>query len=130
MKVFVYGTLMRGMFNSLNFSPPVSLGSTEGSMYVVKTDNNPFVYPAVIHGSGTIRGEVYDVEPITVQYLDFIEGYEEYLPAESLFIRELVKVKLDEGDEIEAYVYFYNMSVDNLKPIEHGDWRKYVEPKV
>jgi gamma-glutamylcyclotransferase (GGCT)/AIG2-like uncharacterized protein YtfP len=130
MKVFVYGTLMRGLFNDMHLRPFVDFGSIDGDMYIVEIAENQFMYPAGIPGSGTIRGEVYGIEPETVKYLDFIEGYDDDYPQESLFIRKLVKVNLDSGNETEAYVYFFNKPIDGLKLIEHGDFRKFIESKV
>jgi len=72
-----------------------------------------------VPGSGRVVGEVYRVSEEKFQRLDQIEG------APYLYRRELIKVKLANGEELEAYTYIYNHSVDGLEKIPSGDWKKF-----
>jgi gamma-glutamylaminecyclotransferase len=73
-KVFVYGTLRRGHKNA---------GHLEGSTLVsanALTAEHAFqmlctgLFPAVVAGRHAILGEVYEVDDVTLQKIDFLEG--------------------------------------------------------
>ena len=103
--IFVYGTLKKGfpnnwviidleyiadaftcekyqMYPSLNYSFP----------YLIKSEKNYY-----------IKGEVYKLNSkYDLNALDEIEGYP------SLFTREKIKIKILNGDILEAIIYFKN----------------------
>lgn len=116
-KLFTYGTLMKGCLNENRVNKKVNAKVTKrqenkilngGKMYFV-----PHGYPAVIKGNNQIKGEIitYDNPKIAFNYLDWLEfGYKRG------------KIIIDDQ---ECWVYFWNMSINNLKLIKSGDWRKY-----
>jgi gamma-glutamylcyclotransferase (GGCT)/AIG2-like uncharacterized protein YtfP len=58
--------------------------------------------------------------------LNVLDEYEEYnteKPAESIFVRNKVKVSL-KGKEIETYAYLYNKKIDPKTRIASGDYEK------
>ena len=99
-KVFVYGTLMKGMRNHYYLKDSTYLGIDEIEGY---TMYNIGSYPGIVKGSDKIKGEVYEVTQETLDLMDALEG-EGYL-----YIRETVMTKYG-----ETYVYVYNKSIDNL----------------
>jgi len=114
--VFVYGTLRIGevrhrVIQDCEF---VGMAYTEGyDLYLISR------FPGMVPGSGRVVGEVYRVPEEIFQELDLIEG------VPHLYRRELIKVKLDTGEELETYTYIYNRSVDGLEKIPSGDWKKF-----
>ena len=101
--VFTYGTLLKGERNH---------HLIDDNDYVCDATVNGFImfnlgrYPGIYHGNGTILGEIYLVDDITLNKLDELEE------EGSLYIREIVKAKsLDK--EYEVYIYVYNKEVSN-----------------
>ena len=107
--VFVYGTLMQGRRNySRYLAPlkPVAEGTADGfRMYDVGT------YPAIVRGSGRIKGEVYSITPDLLVRMDHLEE------EGSLYIRTPVTVETSAGETLPAEVYVYNQSVEDLPEI-------------
>ncbi|WP_333785375.1 gamma-glutamylcyclotransferase family protein [Thermocrinis sp.] len=114
--VFVYGTLRNGevRHGALQNCEFVGLAYAEGyDLYLISD------FPGMVPGSGRVVGEVYRVSEDILQRLDWIEG------VPSLYRRELIKVKLETGEDLETYTYIYNNSVNGLKKIPSGDWKKF-----
>jgi gamma-glutamylcyclotransferase (GGCT)/AIG2-like uncharacterized protein YtfP len=99
-KIFVYGTLQHGqsrnyilrglkyenaiLFNYKKVEPP-----TLGFPFIIRDD------------ASKVKGEVYyNVDQALINQLDMIEG------EGTLYHRILVKVKLADGSETEAYTYY------------------------
>ena len=99
-KIFVYGTLMKGMRNHYYLKDSTYLGVDEIEGY---TMYNIGSYPGIVKGSDRIKGEVYEVTQETLDMMDALEG-EGYL-----YLRETINTKYG-----EAYVYVYNKSIDEL----------------
>lgn len=98
-KIFVYGTLMLGgCFNRyLPFKGFKGLGHIkEFDMWNVGGS-----YPAITHGTGTVRGELYSINSRIRDQLDIIEG------EGRLYAREPVDVYLDTGGMTQAGVYVF-----------------------
>jgi len=72
-----------------------------------------------------VYGEVHTYpEEIMAQVLslfDKIEGYVEG-SEDNLYDRKIVSVTLENGKEVDAYVYEYNGEVDESLLIESGEW--------
>ena len=111
--VFVYGTLLKGRSNYARFlapADPVMRGEIKGfEMYDLGA------FPGVVKGNGTVKGEVYRVTKAELERIDRLEG------EGSLYVKELVTVKgyLTEDNDLSAYVYIYNHSVDGLPVIPY-----------
>lgn len=108
-KVFVYGTLKRGLHNHVLLERGnarfvgrarttraefAMLLADAGYPYVVKTTTN----------ARSIHGEVYDVDDVTLERLDVLEEI-----ATGMYAREIVELTMTEEAEargvLDAYVY-------------------------
>lgn len=125
--LFVYGTLRRDCGNDLHRliarnSDYIGMATYQGQMYQVAD------YPGIIPSNDAkdqVIGELYLLSN-TIKLLNVLDEYEEYnadMPAESLFVREQVKVSL-KGKEIETYAYLYNKKIDPKTRIASGDYVK------
>jgi gamma-glutamylcyclotransferase (GGCT)/AIG2-like uncharacterized protein YtfP len=114
MKLFVYGTLKKGgcyhdRMNGTFLGEAVAHGWT-------MVDLGP--YPAVVAGSGSVFGELYEVESLGA--LDPIEDYPR------LYNRRIVPVFV--GDEPhEAWIYFLEQSD---APVIEGGWWDIVSVSI
>lgn len=126
---FVYGTLRNGLGNYRgilegNTTKEIS-ATAKGVMFPVQSDG----FPCVIKGTNEIKGELMYI--IEEKYqdvkmrLDWLEGYNEENKEDSMYIRELVTVTTEEGEEIEAYMYFWNRPYGYGEEIRSGDWKDY-----
>ncbi|CAE6723165.1 gamma-glutamylcyclotransferase [Candidatus Nitrotoga fabula] len=123
MKIFVYGTLLRGMLRApvLNDSEFLGSGFIQGSFYDLGE------YPGVCEGKDPIYGEIYQVDQNTLKTLDQIEGYNPAAERQSLYVRKNVFVTpFDGGTPIEAITYFYNGDITGCNLIACGDYRRYI----
>ncbi len=130
--IFVYGTLMKGFQNhELYLAERVlerSAGYMKGELYHLK-----YGYPAVIDGTGEVKGEIYLVKDIEklLPVLDYLEDYNQ--PGqEDLYKREMREVRDDKGNIKKCYVYIWSPNrLPELKEvgrhIGHGDWAKFME---
>ncbi|WP_448583996.1 gamma-glutamylcyclotransferase family protein [Thermocrinis sp.] len=113
--LFVYGTLRAGEIRHglIQHCEFLGLAYAEGyDLYLI------YKFPGMVPGSGRVVGEVYRVSEKALQALDWIEG------VPNLYRRELIKVKLATGEELETYTYIYNGSVEGFKKIPSGDWKE------
>lgn len=120
---FVYGTLKEGgrfakRFDNLRTS--VRVGTVSG---VNMLDLRGF--PGAIDGDGQIIGEVHEYDKVeTVQQeFDYIEGYNEDSPENGLYNRRTVQVELEDGETVEATMYFFNHAKGSERVVEDGVWK-------
>ena len=123
--LFVYGTLMRGfpLHHLLNDQCEfMGTGTVNGRLMDLGH------YPgAVPEEPETVHGEVYRLPaPGLLASLDRKEGYRPDAPARSLYLRRLTPVRLADGREVTAWIYWYHGSSDRAVPIPGGDYRQYV----
>jgi len=108
MRIFVYGTLLRGQRNHVRFCSDaltIELASTTGCLYDL-----PAGFPAMVEGEGTVYGEAMAFPDLnaTLAELDFLEGYHPKCPGQSLYLRRVQTVTLlDSGAEVLAYCYVW-----------------------
>jgi gamma-glutamylaminecyclotransferase len=110
--VFVYGTLLRGLSNHALLSQARFLGTaTTKESYALYVD----YYPKVIRNEAvsTIAGELYLVDGPTLARLDDLEDHP------FMYRREQVPVIMDDGEEVQAWLYFYPQPGGYL--LEGGD---------
>jgi gamma-glutamylcyclotransferase (GGCT)/AIG2-like uncharacterized protein YtfP len=121
--LFVYGLLMRGCELHYHMESTVFVGEgrTSGSLWSLGR------YPGLTAGPGTVRGEVYraDDMPAALDILDDVEEYAADDPAASLYVRAVRPVRLDDGREVDAWVYLYNRPTAGATRIASGDWRAH-----
>lgn len=120
MKLFVYGTLLRGLERESVLSSSRFLGTVvvQANLYDIGS------YPGIIDGEGQVIGEVYEIDQATLQRLDDIEGYNRKNPEGSEYVRKEVKILTTEVDE-PVVAYFYNRGVKESNRIVSGDYRKH-----
>ncbi len=130
--LFVYGTLMRELANNPFLDTPFKAayfanGSVRGELFDV--GEFPGFVPS--ENGAEVRGEVFQVKiaESLFETLDIVEGVNDQYPERSLFERTTTNVKLENGENLEAWIYQYNLSPANLKRIENGDYREYLVPK-
>lgn len=116
-KIFVYGTLRKGYgLHSQCLTNSKFLGDAETvekyAMYV-----NAIPYVIKDDKVSTIKGEVYLVDPYTLEAIDRIEGHPNW------YRREKIKVKYNTGKTDKAWLYFSRQRSGDL--FEEGDynWR-------
>lgn len=105
--VFVYGTLKRGGVLHHHMKGGRFLGNDvveNCTLYMLEW------YPAVVHGTSQVHGEVYEVDDLLLSLLDEVEG------EGSLYKRKIVTTR----NNRDVWLYFYLGSVDGAERIESG----------
>jgi len=125
-KVFVYGSLLKGMGNSRLLKDAKLLGRTKITGFTM-LDLGWF--PGIVVNNDTktpVYGEVYEVDDETFTRLDHLEGYNPSNPESGLYNKTIVST--DFGD---ATVYVYNnrryIGIDHI--VYTGDWRSHYKSK-
>lgn len=120
-KVFVYGTLLQGKMRHPVVESERYLGPAMVRGELIDLGH----YPALIEGSGTVVGEVYEVRSTTLEQLDRIEGYDPGHPAASLYHREMIEARyFADGRREQVLAYRYHRRARG-ESIDHGDYRRY-----
>jgi gamma-glutamylcyclotransferase (GGCT)/AIG2-like uncharacterized protein YtfP len=113
--IFVHGRLRRGGLNHSIVSSCAFLGEgrTAQQYALCVMNNKPLVTK---RQSSTVKGEVYSVDDPTLQVIDRFEGHPHVNK------RELVLVQLEDGQAIEAWIYFHMQPLRDSQLIESGDY--------
>lgn len=127
--VFFYGTLMR----PFNRARPLRVADHlvymgRGTISAVLFDLG--IYPAAVPtDDATAWGEVYRMThpAIVLQVLDEFEGCRTEEPDSSLYTRDLTRVTLDDGRQVDAWVYFYNAPLGRAERIDSGDYLEHLK---
>ncbi|MEM3381853.1 MAG: gamma-glutamylcyclotransferase family protein, partial [Candidatus Bathyarchaeia archaeon] len=84
-------------------------------------------YPgAVEHRGSYVYGKVYEVKNID-KVLPLLDKYEEFYPdnpSNSLYIRKIMRVIMENGENLRAFVYIYNRNVEGKKILPTGIWER------
>ncbi|MFL7838311.1 MAG: gamma-glutamylcyclotransferase family protein [Candidatus Promineifilaceae bacterium] len=130
---FVYGTLMIGQPNDYKWRDCIQ--SFE-SAFIKDCRLFDFgYYPIMTNGDGgSVVGQIINLKKECyiqiLQDLDFLEGFDPDHPENSNFLRIRARVVTTAGGELEAWTYVGKGSkVQNLLPIESGDWAKHMTEK-
>ncbi|CAG9620361.1 gamma-glutamylcyclotransferase [Sutcliffiella rhizosphaerae] len=123
MKVFVYGTLRNGEKNARILKHARLLAeqswTDDGSLY-----DTGYGYPAfAADKSGTVYGELYEVNEEELVKLDLLEEYEQGR-VNNLYERVTQTIHTDKGS-ISAYVYIGRKDLFKRR-IPTGDWKEYI----
>ena len=106
MKIFVYGTLLKGLSRNrkLSRSQFIGAGVVRGVLYDLGA------FPALLETEdNSIAGELYEVDERTLWMLDDVESYDSENSSDSLYIRKDIDVLLTKNNEIiKAQTYIYN----------------------
>ncbi len=123
MRVFVYGTLQKGLVRhyALEQANFLGYGTIKATLYDLGS------YPGIKEGDFDVYGELYEVDETILKELDKIEAYYPEFPEKSHYIRKEVQVKMQIDDSIQtAFVYYYNGKVDESNLIPSGNYKVYL----
>lgn len=120
MKLFVYGTLLKGLERESVLAESKYLGTVVIQARMFNLGN----YPGIIDGEGQVIGEIYEIDQPTLNKLDQVEGYFPDEPKGSEYIRKEVRIVSTEIEDT-VVAYFYNQQVEESDRILSGDYRKY-----
>jgi gamma-glutamylcyclotransferase (GGCT)/AIG2-like uncharacterized protein YtfP len=122
MKMFVYGTLMRGFSNHHVISSCNFLGTAKTvGKYGLFVGSYPFVNSE--KNDTQIQGELYEVSTgEQLQHLDELEGHPDY------YCRTECEVVLEDGgDVVTAHIYFNNNDImDGAEHVPTGSFKDSV----
>jgi len=127
--VFFYGTLMKGFERAGRSGveaklTPMGCGSIGGALFDLG------IYPAAIPSSDSrVTGELYRISDLdsVLAVLDELEGHRPSEPDTSLYRRTEAPVTMDDGQVVQAWVYFYNAPLGQAQRIESGDYRQHLK---
>ncbi|HXF42059.1 MAG TPA: gamma-glutamylcyclotransferase family protein [Blastocatellia bacterium] len=132
-RVFVYGTLREDAHNEMyqslaGASTLLGDASVNGDLYDLGA------YPGLLltnEPSSVVHGEVYELKPDRaaqlIAVLDEYEGCGASAPAPHEYKRELIRVRLENGETTTAWAYLLNRDPAGLNRIPGGDylsWRR------
>jgi gamma-glutamylcyclotransferase (GGCT)/AIG2-like uncharacterized protein YtfP len=129
--VFFYGTLMSG-FHRVGRARLDHALTIVGRGWIEAALFDLGIYPAAIPASDAkVWGEVHRMlAPAAVlATLDEIEGYSPTEPETSLYRRVEIPVRLEDGGEVTAWVYFYNAPLGRAERIASGDYLQHLKIK-
>jgi len=124
-KVFVYGSLKRGYWNSYILENSEFIGEAEIKGYDLFDVGS---FPAIVEQIPfedrfelkRVQGEIYLVDPDTVERLDRLEGV---LPGNNgMYLRKMATAIDEDRKSHLVYVYVWNQSTDRLTLIEGESW--------
>ena len=126
--LFVYGTLLSRLGHSMHqvmkqearFIGPATY---QGQMYLVSG------YPGAVpsdNADDRVVGEVWELDDPDQAFdmLDVYEGCEESRPE---FKRDRVKVRLDDGREIDSWIYMFDQPIEGRERIVSGNFVRFLE---
>ena len=111
-KIFVYGTLRKGVYNYERYLKGKDTyrynGYIKGSLKTIKEK----IYPAFLpEGSNLVIGEIHEVDETAAKTLDELECYFGKNNPDNEYNKELLDVYNQDGEKIDqAYVYVFNMT--------------------
>lgn len=124
--LFVYGTLRPGESNYVRLLAGRTLlekaAVISGSLYYVPEED----YPYLLAGSERVQGDLLilaeESYAATLQAVDRLEDYDPLRESTSLYLRRTHPVNCD-GEEILAWVYFWNSLEMPGRLLAEGDFR-------
>ena len=125
MKVFVYGTLLKGMgrANVLSTARFLDHGFIQASLHDLGN------YPSISSlNDSQVFGEIYEIDAEILSILDKIEGFSPKNVQQSLYTRRQVVVRgITMNCNHDAWTYFFNGDLNNKNIITSGDYRRYMQ---
>ncbi|MEC7869082.1 MAG: gamma-glutamylcyclotransferase [Candidatus Poribacteria bacterium] len=121
MLLFVYGTLLKGMEREFVLSDSQYLGPAVFQAQLFDLGD----YPGIKVGRGLVIGELYEINRVTLDLLDKLEGYKICEGNDSLYLRREVEIRRISGGSVQAFCYFYNHGIKNRNLIINGDYRRF-----
>ena len=117
-KIFVYGSLRKGMYNYEIYlrdkSKYIGEGYVKGELYTIRG----VTYPALIPGDSFILGEIYEVSEDVEQAIDCLEGYVAESP-QNEYNKVICNIYDENKKEIymQLPVYMFNTEKEEHKGI-------------
>ena len=96
----------------------VGRGTVRGLLY----DLGPF--PGVVAGEGVVQGVVLRVSQEAWGALDEYEACPGPEHPNGLFHRIKTRAKMENGEEVECWLYVYARDVSGLTPVVSGKWER------
>ena len=119
MRVFVYGTLLKGNSNhDVYLKDALFLGKARAENFALYSFG---AYPGAVPEKGeAVLGEVYEIDESTLEKLDVLEEEVE------LYLRQKTRVVFENGTAREAYIYVYNdmVSADQKVSLLEQPWKE------
>lgn len=126
LKLFVYGTLLKGYCNNFLVEECKFIGKAMTvDKYSLFVDGYPYVN-TVEESKTHIVGELYEVTSADIlNDLDMLESHPDY------YVRSPCRVQLSDSDEIvDAQIYFNNRATTkNVELVTSGDYRNSPQSK-
>ncbi len=126
--LFVYGTLLSKLGHSMHQvmkqdARLISPATYQGRIYLVSG------YPGAVPSDDPqdrVTGEVYELDDpdLAFDMLDVYEGCEASQPE---FKRAEVTVLLESGEEVAAWIYLFDQSIEGCERIGSGDFVRFLE---
>ena len=124
-KVFVYGSLLSGMGNHRLLAESSFVGISHSPTGFGLIDLGYFPGAIRANDDKRIIGEVYEVDDVTLQRLDRLEGYNANRPESGLYNRIEIMTKFG-----SAFMYIYNHgTIRTTNDVTDGDWKAYYNNK-
>ena len=125
-RVFIYGSLLRGLHNHHFLQADTTLlrapASTKLAAYRLLDSGNGFPYATSAAAGYAIRGELYEVSAKVLERLDELEGHPD------IYCRQKVVV---ENESEPAWMYLVDgkpdwMPTSLCEALPQGDWREHI----
>ena len=120
--LFIYGTLMPGLRLAAEMQGAQALGPAWVPGRLVDLGR----YPGLVHGEGVVIGEIFRVSDALLARLDEVEDMVAGDREASQYWRERVTVQDGALAGQPVWTYVYNLPIDGLRSIAHGDYRRYI----
>ncbi len=125
--LILYGSLITGesAHSSLNLDKALRLigeRKIKGQLYDLGE------YPGLVLGEGEVQAELYlVVDKSSILKLDEYEEYDRHKKEKSLFWRTTMRVPLNSKVTVDAWIYFYNQSIEDKAQIISGSWKEHID---
>ncbi len=121
--LFAYGTLMPGcapahLHRVCAGMEVIGPGTVRGILYDLEQ------FPGVVEGDGVVYGVVLRVPEGAWVQLDEYEGCPAPGCPKGLFSRISTRARLDDGREVECWLYVYAQDVRGKRPVASGRWEQ------
>ena len=133
-RLFVYGSLRSGFRNPAyeyltRYFHLMGEAVVQGKFY----DKGEYPVAITATGDSFIHGELYESNSPdefgwAIEQLDDYEGLNVEVGETPMYKRELISA-FQNGKACDAWIYWYNGSVENLQEIAIGDVLKYIQQK-
>ncbi len=115
--IFAHGTLRRGCRNNALIADAISLGRAETiEQYALFTIDKKCVVTR--RPECSIKGDVFAVTDEMLTLVDRFEGHPR------INKRELISCKLEDGNTLDAWIYFHIQPLRNSVLVESGEYKE------